>query len=215
MNTVSTKRKGYFINPRNVYGPGCKYKQCEGCGEVIAPHHVLSMSELGRRFSTDNIGKAIRKWQKEQRKGSHGQQEASTAGRSQSQRPKVGRASAPIVRPQPFEVMVPTLIVRLQEQIMSTHKCPIEGCAKQCPDNYLMCATHWRMVPRAMQMSVNRSWRTLLRTRVTEVGQEKYDLLRKAYDDARQAAIDLVQSLLDQPIEQGKLSDVRQLDITQ
>lgn len=39
-----------------------------------------------------------------------------------------------------------------------THKCPVESCSKQQPQNILMCAGHWRMVPRDIQRQVLDGW---------------------------------------------------------
>lgn len=42
---------------------------------------------------------------------------------------------------------------------MSTHECPTPGCAVMVPFGQLACIEHWRRVPRAMQMELNRWWR--------------------------------------------------------
>jgi hypothetical protein len=42
----------------------------------------------------------------------------------------------------------------------ATHKCPIDGCeVTDLPRSILMCALHWRKVPRDLQRAVNRAWR--------------------------------------------------------
>jgi hypothetical protein len=39
------------------------------------------------------------------------------------------------------------------------HRCPVNGCEAQLPREILMCAPHWRMVPRDLQNAVNAAWR--------------------------------------------------------
>lgn len=40
-------------------------------------------------------------------------------------------------------------------------RCPIEGCETTVSVAHLMCAKHWRMVPRLFQGRVYRAWREL------------------------------------------------------
>lgn len=45
---------------------------------------------------------------------------------------------------------------------MAKHRCPVnlpEPCEAQVPDTMLMCARHWRQVPRDLQRAVYRAWR--------------------------------------------------------
>lgn len=42
---------------------------------------------------------------------------------------------------------------------MATHDCPVTGCGTSVPYSMLMCATHWREVPRDLQREVTRAWR--------------------------------------------------------
>ena len=37
---------------------------------------------------------------------------------------------------------------------MAMHKCPINGCPRKVPQHLLMCATHWRLVPKDLQREV-------------------------------------------------------------
>jgi DNA-binding XRE family transcriptional regulator len=68
---------------------------------------------------------------------------------------------------------------------MSTHACPVTGCAhQQLPRTLLMCKPHWQMVPRALQRQVNESWRAYIRAPSRE------SLI--AYRLARETAIDAV-----------------------
>lgn len=40
-----------------------------------------------------------------------------------------------------------------------TRSCPINGCGAGLRQGYLMCQTHWRMVPKKLQREVHRTWR--------------------------------------------------------
>jgi len=40
-----------------------------------------------------------------------------------------------------------------------THTCPIPGCMRRVSQDYLMCAKHWRYVPRTVQNAVWREYR--------------------------------------------------------
>jgi hypothetical protein len=64
------------------------------------------------------------------------------------------------------------------------HECHAEGCARQVPPAFLMCAPHWRMVPRALQARV---WATY------QAGQERGDAeVTDEYIEAQQAAVKAV-----------------------
>jgi hypothetical protein len=41
----------------------------------------------------------------------------------------------------------------------NTHKCPANGCNAQVPYRMLMCGSHWKLVPRAIQDAVYREYR--------------------------------------------------------
>lgn len=41
-----------------------------------------------------------------------------------------------------------------------SHECPIESCKVSVKTNFLMCARHWRMVPKPLQSAVYESYRT-------------------------------------------------------
>lgn len=63
------------------------------------------------------------------------------------------------------------------------HACPVQGChAYQLPIHLLMCARHWRMVPRQLQIAVYREWCDGVPT--------------ANYREARQAAISAVDATL-------------------
>lgn len=38
------------------------------------------------------------------------------------------------------------------------HECPIEGCARRVSSHQLLCARHWRAVPRDLQRDLYRTW---------------------------------------------------------
>lgn len=40
-----------------------------------------------------------------------------------------------------------------------SHVCHAVGCSARVPPTKLMCLEHWRMVPKSIQMSVNRGYR--------------------------------------------------------
>lgn len=71
-------------------------------------------------------------------------------------------------------------------------RCPVEGCETTVPSSHLMCARHWRMVPKLLQGRVYRAWRE------RGIAQRSGDLaaLRAACDAhqvASQAAIEAVE----------------------
>jgi hypothetical protein len=39
------------------------------------------------------------------------------------------------------------------------HRCPVGDCKRRVPAHQLMCARHWRLVPRDIQRVVYRAWR--------------------------------------------------------
>jgi hypothetical protein len=40
----------------------------------------------------------------------------------------------------------------------SGHECPIDGCTRRVPSHQLLCAPHWRAVPRDLQRALYRTW---------------------------------------------------------
>jgi hypothetical protein len=42
--------------------------------------------------------------------------------------------------------------------VMPTHTCRAPDCPRQIPTRYLMCATHWRLVPSDIAHRVNVAW---------------------------------------------------------
>jgi hypothetical protein len=44
--------------------------------------------------------------------------------------------------------------------LSSHHKCPVAGCEIHVSNRLLMCASHWHLVPKALQGSVYRAWRS-------------------------------------------------------
>lgn len=40
-----------------------------------------------------------------------------------------------------------------------THRCPARRCTRQVSYDLLMCAPHWRMVPKPLQRAVWAAWR--------------------------------------------------------
>jgi len=45
---------------------------------------------------------------------------------------------------------------------MAKHKCAVPSCNIKVKHGILMCAPHWRMVPRPEQNAVYRTWRAFL-----------------------------------------------------
>lgn len=66
---------------------------------------------------------------------------------------------------------------------MSRHICHAINCETPCPPRHLMCARHWRMVPRNLQLDV---WA------MYEPGQETTKTPTPEYLDAAIAAINAV-----------------------
>ena len=73
---------------------------------------------------------------------------------------------------------------------MST--CPCEGCINPTKPGHLMCLGCWKMVPRAEQMAVNRTWRNYRRE-------------PEAYLQARATAIRTVDAKMRLATKQGGL----------
>jgi hypothetical protein len=67
------------------------------------------------------------------------------------------------------------------------HTCHVQDCGREVPRHLLMCAQHWRMVPRRLQLAVYRSYRP-----GQETGQVR---LAADYPSAARAAINAVASL--------------------
>ena len=66
------------------------------------------------------------------------------------------------------------------------HQCHAEGCDVEVPPRLLMCARHWRMVPRSVQRLVWRTYRP---------GQEIDKRPGSAYLAAQKEAINAVREL--------------------
>ena len=67
-----------------------------------------------------------------------------------------------------------------------TNRCAV--CKAPVRDEFLMCAKHWRLVPRAQQQTVYRTWGRLQRLR--GVGAALATSVLNDYRAARQAAIE-------------------------
>lgn len=59
----------------------------------------------------------------------------------------------------------------------ATTECPIPGCQTRHRRNLMMCATHWRMVPKLLQQEVYRAYR-------------QDGVMSEAYLEARKSAIE-------------------------
>lgn len=66
------------------------------------------------------------------------------------------------------------------------HYCHAKGCRTEVPPKLLMCARHWRMVPRSLQQAVWRTYRP---------GQEVDKRITDRYVEAATAAINHVAEL--------------------
>lgn len=66
---------------------------------------------------------------------------------------------------------------------MNEHKCHVPGCERHVDPARLMCGMHWRLVPRALQREVWRTYRP---------GQEKDKNPSREYLAAATAAIEAV-----------------------
>ena len=61
------------------------------------------------------------------------------------------------------------------------HKCHADGCPRNVPPAFFMCASHWKMVPAQMQAAI---WRTY------NIGQENGQAsVSREYLDAHRAAV--------------------------
>lgn len=69
---------------------------------------------------------------------------------------------------------------------MSEHLCHASGCPVQVPPRMLMCAKHWRMVPKRLRDAV---WACYV------PGQERRGMPTREYLDAALAAVDYVAEL--------------------
>ncbi len=65
-----------------------------------------------------------------------------------------------------------------------THTCHVDGCDLECEPRRLMCAPHWRMVPRDLQKAVCRHYRA---------GQEVTKKVSPEFVAAARAALIAVQ----------------------
>lgn len=73
------------------------------------------------------------------------------------------------------------------------HTCAAAGCARQIPLHLLMCAPHWRMVPKPIQAEVYRTWRRY--SKPSNKSRETRDpSARQAYLKARTQAVEAVRS---------------------
>lgn len=69
---------------------------------------------------------------------------------------------------------------------MSAHLCHARGCEAHVPPRYLMCARHWRMVPKPLQHAIWATYRP---------GQERTKDPSPAWATASRAAIAAVAAL--------------------
>lgn len=60
----------------------------------------------------------------------------------------------------------------------TTHECPISDCARRVPAGKLMCAPHWRRVPREVQREQYAAYRAWQRG--DENGLERFDAATQA-----------------------------------
>ena len=64
------------------------------------------------------------------------------------------------------------------------HECPIDGCTAMVADRFLMCRSHWRRVPTALQSEVYDAW-----------ARRGHDGGLQRYRQAREAAIAAVEGV--------------------
>lgn len=77
------------------------------------------------------------------------------------------------------------------------HECHAKGCKKQVPPALLMCAKHWKMVPKDIQ---RRIWEHY------QPGQERFEKRpTKAYFEAFREAVDAVHAIESASKKQGDL----------
>jgi hypothetical protein len=69
----------------------------------------------------------------------------------------------------------------------TTHKCPIADCQVEVVWARLMCATHWRLVPRRLRGPVYRAW------------HHGRGYATEAHQQACEAAIEAVETILGRP----------------
>lgn len=71
----------------------------------------------------------------------------------------------------------------------SKHRCAAHGCSRQIPLRMLMCAAHWRQVPKGLQQGV---WATYQEGQEHWLDAGERPRPTPAYMEARRAAIDAV-----------------------
>lgn len=81
---------------------------------------------------------------------------------------------------------------------MSKRQCPCAGCIAYVPKGLLMCAPHWRMVPKPLQGDINRFYRLMMK-HVKALEFSRSLIWRKKYIVAARAAIAAVDQQLMQP----------------
>ncbi len=67
--------------------------------------------------------------------------------------------------------------------------CPIKDCPRDAKDGHLMCLTHWRMVPDAIQSRVYATWKERL-------GNPRSEAAREAHERAKADAVEAVEVAL-------------------
>jgi uncharacterized protein (DUF736 family) len=72
------------------------------------------------------------------------------------------------------------------------HECPAIGCTRKLPRHLLMCAPHWRLVPRGLQAEVYAAW-------------ANYDEDMETYLAVRQRAVDAVNAKLTPKAQSGMI----------
>lgn len=55
------------------------------------------------------------------------------------------------------------------------HDCAAKGCHQLVPKHMLMCNTHWRMVPAAVQREVYAAWSSLQKTGTMAASDRHHD----------------------------------------
>lgn len=83
---------------------------------------------------------------------------------------------------------------------MLVHTCHATGCTETIKAERLMCATHWRLVPRDLQ---GRVWKSYV------PGQEKHGRLSRGYVAAAREAIRAVERLEREAVDR-KVDEARQ-----
>lgn len=70
--------------------------------------------------------------------------------------------------------------------------CPIAGCEAHAKPGQLMCWPHWRRVPKALNRAVFDTFADLQAARRNDPGGQRMSEVTDAYRQARDAAIDAV-----------------------